>query len=62
MSMPGSLYKIFALPVFILTNPLQVPMQFCIVLNRNAMNIIGIVIALFLLGYLLFSLVKPEKF
>jgi K+-transporting ATPase KdpF subunit len=31
-------------------------------MNNTAGYIIGIVIALFILGYLLYSLVKPEKF
>jgi len=31
-------------------------------LNTSSGYIIGVVIALFILGYLLYSLVKPEKF
>jgi K+-transporting ATPase KdpF subunit len=31
-------------------------------MNSNAGYVIGAIIALFILGYLLYSLIKPEKF
>jgi len=31
-------------------------------MNSNAEHVIGAIIALFILGYLLFALIKPENF